>query len=136
MKKMLLTLMGFALIATFSIAAEVHTEQQNKEDAARHRAIAGAHASASSCLAAKSDPASCLATLKRSCTGLGIGKYCGLKQDAWDNAAPVLTKTAQAHLVVAACMEAGKPYEGCLWDLQSACKGLAVGKYCGLLHAH
>lgn len=136
MKKVLLALMGCALAATLSVAAELHSAQQTKDDGARHRAIAGAHAAAASCLAAKTDPASCLAALKSSCTGLGIGKYCGLKQDAWDNAGLVLSKTAQAHLGAAACLEAGKPYEGCLWDLQSACKGLAIGKYCGMLHAH
>jgi hypothetical protein len=136
MKKRLLALVGLAVVATFSIAAELHTEQQNKEDAARHRAMAAAHTAALQCFERKSPSETCLATLKVSCSGLAVGKYCGLKQDAWGNAAKSFSQTAQAHLTAAACIEAGKPQETCLWDLQSACKGLAIGKYCGMVHAH
>jgi hypothetical protein len=136
MKKTLVALAGMVIAASFSIAAEVHSERQHKDDIARHRAMAGAHTSAARCLAAKGDPANCLATLKSSCTGLGMGKYCGLKQDAWAQAGLSLTQTAQAHLTVASCLESGKPEDGCLSALQSACKGLAVGKFCGMVHAH
>jgi hypothetical protein len=136
MKKQLLALISLAIAATFSIAADVHTAQQSKEDAARHRAMATAHTSGAQCLASKGSPESCLATLKASCSGLAVGKYCGLKQDAWGTPAKSLTQTAQAHLAAATCLEAGKSSKSCLWDLQSACKGLAIGKYCGMVHAH
>ena len=136
MKKRLLALLSLAIAATFSIAAEVHTEQQNKEDAARHRAMAAAHAEGTKCFEQKKPAEACQATLKASCSGLAVGKYCGLKQDAWGSAAKSFTQTAQAHQTAAACIEAGKPQEPCLWALQSACKGLANAKYCGMVHAH
>ena len=136
MKKILLALFSLAIAATFSIAAEVHTEQQNKEDAARHRAMAAAHTAAVQCFEQKKPAETCQATLKASCSGLAVGKFCGLKQDAWGNAAKSFTQTAQAHQGAAACVEAGKSEDVCLAELQSACKGLAIGKFCGMVHVH
>lgn len=43
---------------------------------------------------------------------------------------------AAAHEAAAQCMEAGKGEKVCLAELQKACKGLAIGKYCGMKHAH
>jgi cytochrome c556 len=43
---------------------------------------------------------------------------------------------AKAHTDMAACLEAKKPYDACLKDLQAACKGLGIGKYCGMRHEH
>ena len=43
---------------------------------------------------------------------------------------------AQAHEAAARCLEAGKSEDACLKELQSACKGLAIGKYCGMRHEH
>lgn len=43
---------------------------------------------------------------------------------------------AAAHTAVAECMASGKDTELCLKELQAACKGLAIGKYCGMKHAH
>ena len=43
---------------------------------------------------------------------------------------------AAAHDSAAKCLEAGKKEDLCMKDLQAACKGLAVGKYCGLKHVH
>ena len=43
---------------------------------------------------------------------------------------------AAAHEGAAKCLEAGKKEDVCVKDLQAACKGLAVGKYCGMKHAH
>lgn len=43
---------------------------------------------------------------------------------------------AVAHEAAARCLESGKPYEACRVELQAACKGLAIGKYCGMRHAH
>jgi len=43
---------------------------------------------------------------------------------------------AAAHEAAAKCLESGKKDEVCEKELQAACKGLAVGKYCGMKHAH
>ena len=43
---------------------------------------------------------------------------------------------ALAHEGAARCLEAGRPYEQCQRELQAACKGLAIGKYCGMRHEH
>ena len=43
---------------------------------------------------------------------------------------------AAAHDAAAKCLESGKKPDVCEKELQAACKGLAVGKYCGLKHVH
>ena len=43
---------------------------------------------------------------------------------------------AAAHEAAAKCLESGKKEDVCMKDLQASCKGLAVGKYCGMKHAH
>jgi hypothetical protein len=43
---------------------------------------------------------------------------------------------AEAHEAAAKCLESGKKPDQCTKELQSACKGLALGKYCGMKHAH
>lgn len=43
---------------------------------------------------------------------------------------------ATAHGKAAQCLEAGKDAKVCMAELQTACKGLAIGKYCGMKHAH
>ena len=43
---------------------------------------------------------------------------------------------AAAHEGAAKCFEAGKKEEVCMKELQAACKGLAIGKYCGMKHEH
>ena len=43
---------------------------------------------------------------------------------------------AAAHQAAAQCLEAGKGEAVCMKELQAACKGLAIGKYCGMKHAH
>lgn len=43
---------------------------------------------------------------------------------------------AAAHEGAARCLETGKGEKVCLAELQAACKGLAIGKYCGMKHAH
>ncbi len=136
MNNRLVALVIIALAATFSIASEPHGAKQTQEDIARHRAIAAAQTLAAQCLGANSDSTACAASLKTNCAGLAIGKYCGLKQESWLDAVKSLTLTARAHQTAAQCFESGKAYENCLWDLQTACKGLAVGKNCGMVHAH
>lgn len=43
---------------------------------------------------------------------------------------------AAAHESAAKCLESGQPEENCHKALQTACKGLAIGKYCGMRHEH
>jgi hypothetical protein len=43
---------------------------------------------------------------------------------------------AQAHEAAARCLESGKGEDACLKALQAACKGLAIGRYCGMRHEH
>lgn len=43
---------------------------------------------------------------------------------------------AAAHEAADACLESGKSEAECLKALQAACKGLAIGKYCGMKHSH
>lgn len=43
---------------------------------------------------------------------------------------------AAAHEAAAKCLESGKGHDQCQKDLQAACKNLAIGKYCGMKHAH
>ncbi len=43
---------------------------------------------------------------------------------------------AAAHEEAARCLESGKSEGDCLKALQQRCKGLAIGKYCGMKHEH
>ena len=43
---------------------------------------------------------------------------------------------AAEHEAAAKCLEAGKGEKACYAELAVACKGLAIGKYCGMRHAH
>ena len=43
---------------------------------------------------------------------------------------------AAAHEGAATCLEAGKKEDVCEAQLQAACKGLAIGKMCGMKHQH
>lgn len=43
---------------------------------------------------------------------------------------------ARAHAQAAQCLEAGKGEDQCQKQLQLACKGLALGKNCGMRHSH
>lgn len=43
---------------------------------------------------------------------------------------------AAAHQAAAQCLASGKGHSVCQKELLAACKGLAIGKYCGMRHAH
>jgi len=43
---------------------------------------------------------------------------------------------AAAHENAAKCLESAKSEAVCTKELQAACRGLAIGKYCGMKHAH
>jgi hypothetical protein len=54
-----------------------------------------------------------------------------VKQDVLDHRA-----MAEAHLNAARCLESGKPEKECHAQLAKDCKGLGIGKYCGMKHRH
>jgi hypothetical protein len=54
-----------------------------------------------------------------------------VKQDILDHRA-----MADAHSNAARCLESGKPEKDCLDQLAKDCKGLGIGKYCGMKHRH
>jgi hypothetical protein len=43
---------------------------------------------------------------------------------------------ARAHEDAAKCLESGKAEKECHAKLQEDCKGLGIGKYCGMRHTH
>ena len=43
---------------------------------------------------------------------------------------------AAAHEAAARCLEGGQKPEACIKTLQTACKGVGIGKYCGMKHEH
>ena len=43
---------------------------------------------------------------------------------------------AAAHEAAAQCLESGKKADVCFKELRDSCKGLAIGKYCGMKHQH
>lgn len=43
---------------------------------------------------------------------------------------------ARAHQEAAQCLEQGGAYDVCQKQLQTSCKGLALGKNCGMRHSH
>lgn len=54
-----------------------------------------------------------------------------MKKDIGDHRA-----MAEAHLNAAKCLETGKPEKDCHAQLAKDCKGLGIGKYCGMKHKH
>ena len=54
-----------------------------------------------------------------------------VKKDVADHRA-----MAEAHTNAARCLESGKPEKDCQAQLAKDCKGLAIGKYCGMKHRH
>ena len=43
---------------------------------------------------------------------------------------------ADAHLNAAKCLEGGSAEKACQAQLEKDCKGLGIGKYCGMKHRH
>lgn len=68
-----------ALSSAALAQAPKHGTKEEQEDARRHRALAAVHESAAKCLEAGKGEKTCLEELRKSCKGLGIGKYCGMK---------------------------------------------------------
>jgi hypothetical protein len=79
MKKSLLALAMIALTATVSIASQPPLDKATQDDIARHRSMAVAHENAAKCLEAGKPDDVCEKQLQIECTGLAIGKFCGMK---------------------------------------------------------
>ncbi|OGB39611.1 MAG: hypothetical protein A2W72_21200 [Burkholderiales bacterium RIFCSPLOWO2_12_67_14] len=77
MKASFLFLAAAALMSTAALAQ--HSDQELKEDVARHRAMAAAHEAVAKCLESGKGEKVCMAELQAACKGLAIGKYCGMK---------------------------------------------------------
>jgi len=54
-----------------------------------------------------------------------------VKKDVADHLA-----MAEAHINAAKCLESGKSENECHAQLAKDCKGLGIGKYCGMKHKH
>ena len=78
-----------------------------------------------------------LAALAASGTSIAAEKK-GAKDDAAHIQKDVADHRAMAdaHLNAAKCLESGKPEKECHEQLAKDCKGLAIGKYCGMKHKH
>ena len=73
------------------------------------------------------------AMLALSATALAQSKH-GTKEEQ-DDAKRHRTMAA-AHEAAAKCLEAGKGEKACLEQLRKDCKGVGIGKYCGMKHQH
>jgi hypothetical protein len=127
---------AIASSVVFSAFAQEHTPQQIAEDALRHRALAQAQELSAQCFVDHKGKDACLTEMKGLCTGLAVGKFCGLREEASADPAKSFQITAKANKEAAQCMESGKAYEDCQWNLQTACHGLGIGKFCGMVHSH
>jgi hypothetical protein len=54
-----------------------------------------------------------------------------VKKDVLDHRA-----MAEAHMNAARCLESGRTEKECHAQLAKDCKGLGIGKYCGMKHRH
>jgi len=73
------------------------------------------------------------AALALSGTALAQPKH-GSKEEAED--AKRHRALAAVHEAAAKCLEAGKGEKACLEQLRKDCKGVGIGKYCGMKHQH
>lgn len=73
------------------------------------------------------------AALALSCTAIAQSKHGG-KEEQED--AKRHRTMAAAHEAAAKCLEAGKGEKACLEQLRKDCKGVGIGKYCGMKHQH
>ena len=129
-------LLAATLLAFCTAAFAQHDARQIAEDAERHMALSQAMQSLAQCYSVGVRRDECIAQTQPECIGLAVGKYCGLREEGMSDPAKSYALTARAHRTASECMSAGKAYEDCIWDLQTACKGLGVGKYCGMMHVH
>lgn len=136
MMRTLLLLFTLATALLSPAFAQEHTPKQVAEDALRHRALAQAQDLSAACFASGKGKEACMTVMREQCVGLAVGKFCGLREEASADPHKSFQITAKANRDAAQCMESGKAYEDCLWDLQTACHGLGIGKFCGMVHSH
>lgn len=74
----------------------------------------------------------CLLTL---CAGLATGHAQTISKESKEDIQRHRAM-ATAHEAAAKCLESGKSHDVCGKELQASCKGLGIGKYCGMKHAH
>ena len=79
MKNSLIALIFIALTATYSVAKE--SDQETKDDIAKHRIMAAAHEAAAKCRESGKDDEVCNQALQAACKGIAIGKFCGMKHE-------------------------------------------------------
>ena len=79
MKNSLIALIFIALTATYSVAKE--SDQETRDDIAKHRVMAAAHEAAAKCRESGKDDAVCNQALQAACKGIAIGKFCGMKHE-------------------------------------------------------
>jgi hypothetical protein len=72
-------LLTIALACAALNAAAADDPAQTKREIAQHRAIAAAHEAAAKCMESGTDEDTCNAELAKSCKGIAIGKFCGMK---------------------------------------------------------
>ena len=65
-----------------------------------------------------------------------LGSLFALNAIAQHSDKDVKEDVAAAHEAAAKCLESGKKADACYKELQASCKGLAIGKYCGMKHEH
>jgi hypothetical protein len=68
------------ILAAYAFSAVAKNDPaQTKREIAQHRTIAAAHEAAAKCMESGADEEVCNATLAKTCKGLAIGKFCGMK---------------------------------------------------------
>lgn len=60
-------------------AASAPIDTHRRDDIAKHRVIAAAHAVAATCLESGRKEAECQEALRKACEGVAVGRYCGMK---------------------------------------------------------
>jgi hypothetical protein len=73
-----------ALLCTSGLAvyaSKTEDAEHRKKDITKHRTIALAHENAAKCLEGGKPEKVCQEELRKACTGLAIGKYCGMKHE-------------------------------------------------------
>lgn len=64
-----------------SVALAQGLDKRTVDDIQRHRAMSVAHENAAKCLESGRNDAVCEGELQAACTGIAIGKYCGMKHE-------------------------------------------------------
>lgn len=54
-------------------------DAHRKEDIAKHRTMAAAHQAAAQCLESGEKESVCHEALRKTCQGIAVGKYCGMR---------------------------------------------------------